>query len=134
MWSWLRLSHRTVHMDCKMSFKVHIFGTHFDKFKKNREAYSEVQEDFWSLHILSKNSTKKVWWGLLWDNNLQYSRKFRKSTYFLTILSDFDWFLVFTVQIYCSSIFAHLLLLCLHAWKETSVCLCPCGYYKSSFW
>jgi hypothetical protein len=79
-------------MGCRMSLKVHILDAHLDKFKENTGAYSEEQGERFHQDILdferryqgqyNENMMGDYIWGLIRENDLQYSRKSRKPTHF----------------------------------------------------
>ncbi|KAL7868474.1 hypothetical protein SRHO_G00098580 [Serrasalmus rhombeus] len=79
-------------MGCRMSLKIHILDAHLDKFKENMGAYSEEQGERFHQDIMNferryqgqynENMMGDYIWGLIRESDLQYSRKYQKTTHF----------------------------------------------------
>lgn len=73
-------------MGCRMSLKVHIRDAYLDKFKENMGAYSKEQgerfQDISDFERRYENMMGDYIWGLLRENDSQYTRKCRKRTHF----------------------------------------------------
>ena len=79
-------------MGCRISMKVHMLDAHLDEFKENLGAYSEEHgerfyqdiKDFESRYQgqYNENMMGDYIWGLIWESDLEYRRKSRKTTHF----------------------------------------------------
>ena len=79
-------------MGCRMPMKVHMLDAHLDEFKENLGAYSEEHgerfhrdiKDFESRYQgqYNENMMGDYIWGLIWESDLEYRRKSRKTTHF----------------------------------------------------
>ena len=79
-------------MECRMSMKVHLLDAHLDEFTENLGAYSDKHDEWFHQDIkdfesryqgqYNENMMGENIWGLIWESDLEYTRKSRKATHF----------------------------------------------------
>ena len=75
-----------------MSMKAHMLDAHLDEFKENLGAYSEEHGEQFYQDIkafesryqgqYNKNMMGGCIWGLIWESDLEYTQKSRKTIHF----------------------------------------------------